>query len=100
MLSPIVPHFCEELWQLSGNKESIFKAAWLKYDPGMLIEEKVTIVVQINGKVRFKIEVCADIAEDKLKELVLADEKLKPWIKDSPIKNFFVVPQKLVNIVV
>jgi leucyl-tRNA synthetase len=58
------------------------------------------MVIQVNGKLRSKIEVPADIKEDKLKELVLADEKLKPWIKDQPIKNFILVPQKLVNIVI
>ena len=100
LLSPIAPHFCEEVWQRLGNKESIIKAKWPKYDPRMLIEETVTMVIQVNGKVRAKIEAPADISEDKLKELVLAEEKLKPWIQGKPLKNFILVPQKLVNIVV
>ncbi len=100
MLSPIAPHFCEELWHSLGNKESIFKAGWPKYDPKMLVEQTVTIVVQVNGKVRSKIDVPADIQEDKLKGLILCDEKVKIWIKGQPIKNFFLVPQRLVNIVV
>jgi leucyl-tRNA synthetase len=100
LLSPFVPHFAEELWQIIGNKESVFKAAWPKYDAGMLIEKTVTIIIQVNGKLRSKIDVPADISEDKLKELVLADEKLKPWIQGKPLKNFILVPQKLVNIVV
>ncbi len=100
LLSPIVPHFTEELWQRLGNKESIIKTAWPKYDPNMLIEESITIVIQVNGKVRSKIDVPPDISEDKLKELVLADEKLKPWIQNKPIKNFIIVPKKLVNLVI
>jgi len=100
MLSPIVPHFAEELWQRLGNKESIFNTEWPKYDPNLLIEEVITIVIQVNGKVRSKIEVPADISEDKLKELISADEKLKPWLQNKPIKNFIIVPQKLVNIVI
>jgi leucyl-tRNA synthetase len=100
MLAPFVPHFCEELWQLQGEKESIFRATFPQYEPDMLIEETVTIVVQVNGKLRTKIDVPADISEDRLKELALSDEKLKPWIKGKPIKNFIVVPKKLVNIVV
>jgi leucyl-tRNA synthetase len=100
LLSPFVPHFSEELWRLCGNKESILKAQWPRHDPGMLAEEIVTIVIQVNGKVRAKIDVPVDIAEDKLKELVLVDEKIKPWIQGKPIKNFIVVPQKLVNLVV
>ncbi len=99
MLGPIAPHFCEELWQALGNKESVFKASWPKYDPKILVEEKVTIVVQVNGKVRSKIEVSSDISEEKIKELVLSDDKLKPWINNQPIKNFILVPKKLVNIV-
>jgi len=99
MLSPIAPHFCEELWQKLGNKESIIKVHWPKYDPKILVEETVTIVIQVNGKVRSKIDVPSDTSDDKLKELVLADSKLKPWIQDKPVKNFIIVPGKLVNIV-
>jgi len=100
MLSPIAPHFCEELWQILGNKESIFKAGWPKYDLAFLKEEKITIVVQVNGKLRAKIEVAADISEKELKEMVLADEKIKTWLENKPPKNFILIPQKLVNIVV
>ena len=100
MLSPFVPHFSEELWQRLGNKESIFKARWPKYDPRLLMEENVAIVIQVNGKVRSKIDVPADTLEDELKKLVLANEKLKPWIQNKPIKNFIIVPKKLVNLVI
>ncbi len=100
MLSPIAPHFCEELWQGLGNKESIVKSVWPEYDPKMLIEETVTVVIQVNGKVRSKVDVPADIAEDKLKSLVLADEKLKPWIQGKPVRNFILVPKKLINLVI
>ena len=99
MLSPIAPHFCEELWHIPGNKESVFKAKWPVYDPKMLIEDNVTIVLQVNGKVRSKIEVPAGISEDKLKALALADERLKPWIQGKPAKNVIIVFNKLVNIV-
>jgi leucyl-tRNA synthetase len=99
LLSPIAPHFCEELWQMLGNKESIFKVSWPKYDPALLVEESITIIVQVNGKLRAKVEVAADIPEDKLKEIVLADERLKPWLENKTIKNCIIVPKKLVNIV-
>ncbi len=100
LAAPFIPHFAEELWQSMGNKESIFKAPWPSYDPQMLVEENVTIAVQVNGKVRSKLEVPVDIGDDALKELVLADEKMKPWIEGHAIKNFIVVPRKIVNIVV
>ena len=100
MLSPIVPHFAEELWQSLGNKESIFKASWPKYDAGLLVEENVELVLQVNGKVRSKIEVPRDISEDKLKELVSKDEKLIPWLDGKTPKKIIIIPQKLVNIVI
>ncbi|MDP2943572.1 MAG: class I tRNA ligase family protein, partial [Candidatus Omnitrophota bacterium] len=100
MLSPLAPHFCEELWHSLGNKESIVKAGWVKYDPTMLVEDKVTIVVQINGKVRSKIEVPTAIGEDELKKIVLSDEKVITWLGGKAVKNLIVVPNRLVNIVV
>jgi len=100
LISPFAPHFAEELWQGLGNKESVLKAGWPKYEAAMLVEKTVTLVIQVNGKVRSKIDVPADISEDKLKELVLADEKVKSWLKGQPPKNFVVVPRKLVNIVI
>ena len=99
MLSPIAPHFAEELWQILGNKESIFKSAWPKYDPKLLIEENVELVIQVNGKVRTKIQAPRSISDDKLKELVLKDEKLAVWLEAKQPKKIIIVPQKLVNIV-
>jgi leucyl-tRNA synthetase len=100
MLAPFVPHFSEELWQRLGNKETIFKEHWPAFDPNLIIEEQVTIVIQVNGKVRSRIEVQADIGEDALKELVLADARLQVWIQGKVVKKCIVVPQKVVNIVV
>ncbi|MBU1125634.1 MAG: leucine--tRNA ligase [Candidatus Omnitrophica bacterium] len=100
LLGPIVPHFCEELWQMMGGRGSITKVAWPKYDPQYLIESTVTMVVQVNGRVRARREFPADITEEDLKSHVLSDEKLSPWIQNKPIRQFIVVPQKLVNIVV
>ncbi len=100
MLSPIAPHFCEELWSRMGSSESILKTPWPEFDPKWLIEDSITIVIQVNGKLRSKLDVPPDISENALKELVLADEKLKSWIQNKPLKNFILVPKKLVNIVV
>jgi leucyl-tRNA synthetase len=100
MLSPITPHFSEELWQELGNKESIFKSSWPKYDPKLLIEENVELVIQVNGKVRSKLQVPRSISEDELKELVLKDEKLAAWLEGKSPKKFIVVPNRLINIVI
>ena len=66
----------------------------------MLIEESVTIVIQVNGKVRSKVEVPNDITDDKLREIVLNDEKVKPWLEGKPVRNVVIVPKRLVSIVV
>ena len=100
LVSPFVPHLAEEMWQRLGNKESVLKEQWPEYEERFLEEEVITIVVQVNGKLRSKVKVPSDINEEKLKEHVFADEKVKSWIKGKPIKNFIIVPKKLVNIVI
>ena len=100
MISPIVPHMAEELWQILGNKESVLKASWPKFDPGLIVEDKINIVVQVNGKLRANIIVNNDITDEDLKKSALADDNVKKWINDSSVKKIIVVPKKLVNIVV
>jgi leucyl-tRNA synthetase len=99
MISPIAPHFSEEMWEALGNNKSIFKSSWPSFDEAMLIEDSVTVIIQVNGKLRSKVSVPLNIPEDKLKELVLVEDKIKLWIKDKPVKNIIIVPNKLVNIV-
>jgi len=100
LLAPFVPHISEELWERLGHKGSIFKASWPKYNPDFIHAEIITMIIQVNGRVRSKIDVPLNIAEEQLKEAVLSDEKTKAWIGVQPVKKFIVVPKKLVNIVV
>ena len=100
LLSPIAPHFAEELWQKLGNNESIAKTSWPEYDPGLLIEENIAIVIQINGRLRSSVTVNKDISEDQLKQRCLSDQTIKKWLADSPVKKIIIVPGKLVNIVI
>ncbi|MCM8763291.1 MAG: leucine--tRNA ligase, partial [Candidatus Omnitrophica bacterium] len=100
LLSPICPHLCEEMWQRLGNKESIIQNTWPRYEAAQIKEEKITWVIQVNGKVRQNIETAADISEEELKKLVLSDEKIKTWIRNQPVKKIIIVPQKLVNLVI
>ena len=100
MISPIVPHFAEELWSILGNSESVFTAPWPVADEKLLVEDTVNLAIQVNGKVRSKIEVSVSIGNGELRTLVLEDEKLKPWLGGKEIRNFIVVPRKLINIVV
>ncbi len=100
LLAPFVPHISEELWQFLGNEASIFRTPWPAFDESALTRETVQIVIQINGKVRSKIEVPSGIQKDTLRDLVLKDERVKKYISDTAIKDFIVVPNRLINIVV
>ena len=100
LLSPFVPHIAEEMWQMSGKKGSIFKCQWPSYDKEAIVEEVVTIAVQVNGKLRSKIEVPADIKDEELKKAVLSDPKVKNWVREGSIKDFIIIPKKLVNVVI
>jgi len=100
LIAPFAPHLAEEMWQRLGNKGGILKAGWPNYDEKFLEEATVTMVIQVNGKLRSKIEVPKDIAEGKLKELVLGDEKVRQWLAGRPVKKFIVVPRKLINLVI
>jgi leucyl-tRNA synthetase len=100
LLAPFVPHIAEEMWHSLGKKNSIFRCEWPSYDKDLIAADTISIPVQINGKLRSKVEVPFDITEDALKEAVLAESGVQRWIKDARVKKFVVVPKKLVNIVV
>jgi leucyl-tRNA synthetase len=100
LLAPFVPHIAEEMWHSLGKKNSIFRCEWPSYDKDLIVADTISIPVQINGKLRSKVEVPFDITEDALKEAVLAESGVQRWIKDARVKKFVVVPKKLVNIVV
>ena len=99
LLSPFVPHIAEELWRMLGESDSILKAKWPSYDPSALVESVVTIPIQVNGKLRSRVEVASDIGEDALKKLVLADEKVIAHSAGKPVKKIVIIPKKLVNVV-
>ncbi|MDD4940319.1 MAG: leucine--tRNA ligase [Candidatus Omnitrophica bacterium] len=100
LLAPIAPHFCEELWQIMGNKEPVAAAPWPAYDEKMLVEDTVVIPVQINGKVRSQITIPARAVSEAVRAIVDGDAKSQQWIQGKPIKKFIFVPGKIVNIVV
>ena len=112
LLSPMAPHITEEIWRKLGNpegipsgsygagKKSIFLEKWPKYNPELIKEEKIQLIIQINGKVRDKIEVEPEITEEKAKELTLKRERVKRWIEKKEIKKIIFVPGKLINIVI
>ena len=100
IFSPFVPHTSEELWQKLGYKKSIFSQKWPKYNPLLIKEDKIVLIVQINGKVRDKIETEQGISEEKAKTLVLGLPKVKKWIGKRKIKKTIFIKDKLINFVI
>jgi leucyl-tRNA synthetase len=99
VLAPYAPHLAEELWERLGHKESLAREPWPKYDPALLIEKTVTIILQINGKLRDRIEAPAKASQAELEKLALANDRVKEFLTGKQVKKVVVVPGKLVNIV-
>jgi leucyl-tRNA synthetase len=99
MLAPCCPHIAEELWARTGRPYSIHQQAWPVWDPELAAAEVFTLVVQVNGKVRDRLEVAVDIGEEKAKELALASEGAQRHLEGLEVKKVIYVPGRLVNIV-
>ncbi len=100
LLSPFAPHIAEELWEKLGHKESIFKEKWPEYDQSLIKDEEIELVIQINGKLRDRIRVSADISEEEAIKSGKESKKVKNFIGDKEIKKVIFVKGKLINIVV
>jgi leucyl-tRNA synthetase len=99
MLSPIIPHICHTLWQELGHSGAVLDCVWPECDQDALVQDSVALVIQVNGKVRGRINVPAGAAKADLEELVLNEPNVLKHIQDRPVKKFIVVPGKLVNVV-
>jgi leucyl-tRNA synthetase len=99
MVAPIAPHLAEELWARGGEPYSIHQHSWPSFDPELARAERVTLVIQVNGKVRDRIEVSAAIADADAKALALASERVRRLTAGRRIADVIVVPGRLVNIV-
>jgi leucyl-tRNA synthetase len=100
LLAPTAPHLTEELWSRTGHPYSIHNQPWPKWDKELAKEEEVTLVIQVNGKLRDKVTVPVSITEAEARELALSRERIKVYIKDNKVAKIIYVPQRLVNIVV
>ena len=99
LLAPFAPHITEELWQRRGGADSVHRQSWPRYDPDLARETKVTVVVQVNGKVRDRLELPAGQSEEVLKQAAQASPKVTQAIAGKPIDRIIVVADKLVSIV-
>jgi leucyl-tRNA synthetase len=100
LLAPIAPHVTEELWALRGGAYSVHQQAWPAWDEETAREELITLAVQVNGKVRHRLEVAADLDETAVKELALVAPQVQEWLDGREPRKIIIVPGKLVNIVV
>lgn len=100
LLSSFAPHIAEELWSQLGHSESIFKEKWPEYDPKLIQDEMINLVIQVNGKVRDTIEIAADINEEDAKKAAMQSEKVKKYINGKEVKKVIYVKGRLVNMVV
>ncbi len=100
LLSPIVPHVCEELWSRMGNSESLLRGPWPVADPAALVRETSELVAQVNGKVRGRVTVAADASDEAIKAAVFADENVKRHTEGKQVVKTVIVPGRLINIVV
>jgi leucyl-tRNA synthetase len=99
-LSPMVPHISHALWQELGHADAIMDLRWPEADPAALVQDAITLVVQVNGKLRSQIAVAADADEATVRAAALADETVRRFVGDATPKKVIVVPRKLVNVVV
>jgi len=100
LLSPIVPHLAEELWEALGNSGSVLDVPWPTYSEEAIAEDEIVIVVQVNGKVRSRFHISVDADEEEMKAVALTDDRIVARIAGRPVKRVIVVQRKLVNIVV
>ena len=99
LLGPFSPHVTEELWEQLGHGQSLFKQRWPTADPAALTRREVTVVVQVDGKVRSRLTVEVDAAEARVQGLALADDKVRPWLEGRAVERVVVVQNRLVNVV-
>ena len=97
---PFAPHMTEELWKILGKENYIHEEKWPEYDESLIVQDKMELVIQVNGKVREKVEVGVELKEEELKEITLNNEKVLKWIKGKEIRKVIFIPPKLINIVI
>ncbi len=100
LIAPIAPHMAEELWAMFGETSSIHISQWPQFDPELVKVETISMPIQINGKLRTSIDVAAEITEDELKEIVMADARIQELLTGQEPKKFIYVPGRVVNLVV
>ena len=100
LLSPYVPHLAEELWMMAGHTPSVANQAWPSFREELTIDDEIELVIQVNGKVRAKVQVAKGTGKEQMLSLAMDHERIQEWIAGKDIVKMITVPDKLVNIVV
>lgn len=100
ILAPFTPHLAEEIWEISGHKDSVFKSQWPTYDMEAITEEEITFVVQVNGKLRASMNLPLNTPEEKAKELAISDQRVKKFLEGKKVVKTIFVANKLINLVI
>jgi len=100
IIAPFAPFVAEELWQKLGNSTSVHQADWPSFDASLLVEDTIEYPVSINGKMRVKINLPADMQQADAEAVVLENEVVQKWLDGNSPKKFIFVPKRIVNIVV
>ena len=100
MLNPITPHLSQHLWWQLHSSESILDKPWPAIDEKLLVDDKVKIAIQINGKLRSEMEIEKDTEEETIKSLAILDKKVEKYLDNNEIKKIIYVPGKILNIVI
>ena len=100
LLGPFAPYMAEDLWHELGQEGTLLRIAWPDFDPEMAKEDKVEVVVQVNGKLRSRLAVARGTDRAELERLATSDSKIVPYLEQKTVRKVIVVPDKLVNVVV
>ena len=100
LLSPMVPHLAEDIWAMLGGAGLVAQAAWPKADPALLVEDMVTLPIQINGKRRAEISVPKDMPASEVEKIALANDDVVKFLAGQPVKKIIVVPGRIINVVI
>jgi leucyl-tRNA synthetase len=98
-LSPAAPHVCEEIWEILGHTGHLSEQSWPAYDEEALVADEITVVVQVNGKLRGKLQVAPDAPREKIEQEALAEPNVAKHVEGKDVKKIIVVPGKLVNVI-
>ena len=99
MLAPIMPHVCQKLWELLGHESALMDESWPEIDEDALVQSKIQMMIQINGKLRGKIDVAVDASDDEVQQLALENENAKSFLADVKVRKVIVIKGRLINIV-